>query len=242
MRDTIAERGKPSMVFGEGQSRRVELVKRFTNLKGKKILDLGCGIGTFSQAFYLEGAKVVGIDIEEEYLKRARLSFPHIDFVKGVGENLPFPDEEFQIVFCNEVLEHTQNDLLVLKEIFRVLQKDGFLFLFVPNKLFPFETHGFYWKGKYIFGNIPFLSWAPQFVRKKLSPHVKIYTRSFLQQKLQEIGFDLWHTSYLYPAFSRISKKHLRLGIFLQKMGAFLERTPLRIFGISIFVVARKPK
>ncbi len=47
-------------------------------------------------------------------------------------------------------------------EIFRVLKPGGRLVLFCPNRGYPFETHGIYWRGKYHFGNIPLVNYLPQ--------------------------------------------------------------------------------
>jgi ubiquinone/menaquinone biosynthesis C-methylase UbiE len=64
-----------------------------------------------------------------------------ISGVQGAGENLPFSSEKFDVVTMIEVLEHTNSDRQVLKECFRVLKAGGLLVLFVPNKLYPFESH-----------------------------------------------------------------------------------------------------
>src|SRR6185295_15840006 len=55
---------------------------------------------------------------------------------------IPFPDEFFDAVLLNEVLEHVPNERTVLLEIHRVLRRSGRLFVFSPNRWFPFETHG----------------------------------------------------------------------------------------------------
>ena len=93
------------------------------------------------------------------------------------GEKLPFPDDYFDLVLSHEVLEHVQDDQQAINEILRVLKPGGRLILFVPNRGYPFETHGIFWKGKYRFGNKLFVNYLPKKWRDKLAPHVRAYTR-----------------------------------------------------------------
>ncbi len=230
------------MSIFSGQRHRLNLVKKFVDLQGKDVLDLGCGIGVFTHLFYTEGARAIGLDTEDLYLKKARELYPYLEFVKGRGEDLPFPSDTFHLVFSNEVLEHTDDDLMVLKESFRVLKPGGYLVIFVPNKFFPFETHGFYLGSRYFFGNIPFLSWAPSFVRSRLCPHVRIYTPNLIRELLNKAGFDIVELSFVWPGFDKKSLRFpflRRVFVFLKRIG---ENTFLRYLGISIFVVARKPE
>ncbi len=60
--------------------------------------------------------------------------------------------------------------------------------LFCPNRGYPFETHGIYWRGKYKFGNIPLVNYLPRSLRDKLAPHVQIYTRRDLKKDLRVTG------------------------------------------------------
>ena len=52
--------------------------------------------------------------------------------------------------------------------------------IFCPNRLYPFETHGHYWRGQYHFGNTPFVNWLPDPLRDRLAPHVRAYTKAGL--------------------------------------------------------------
>ena len=72
--------GKPSMVFGWGQKKRFNLVQKHLELKDKKVLDVGCGIGIYSHRFYQEGSQVFGIDIDRENIQKAKNLFPDINF------------------------------------------------------------------------------------------------------------------------------------------------------------------
>ena len=146
----IAQLGKPSLIFGPGQQKRLDLVKKYIDLKGKRVLDVGCGIGMYSQAFFNEGADVFGIDIDKENIQKAKKLMPGISFLVDESENLPFENNFFDIVFLHEVLEHVKDDKKTISECFRVLKPGGKIIIFSPNRFFPFETHGIYFLGKYI--------------------------------------------------------------------------------------------
>lgn len=94
----------------------------------KIILDVGCGIATVLNI--LKG-KRYGIDpLAEDYKKIYK--YPEdLIIKKGFIEKIPFSDEMFDVVFCSNVLDHTTNPLKGLKEIDRVLKKNGYFVLVV---------------------------------------------------------------------------------------------------------------
>lgn len=229
--------GKPSLLFGPGQERRLKMVEEFISLEGKKVLDYGCGVGAYTQAFLERGAESWGADIDEESLEVAREE-SQAEFILE-DDGLPFEDNFFDLVFSNEVLEHVGDEEEVVREMMRVLKPEGILIVFVPNKWFPFETHGMYIGQKYIFGNIPFLSWAPRFIRKVFASHVRIYTPKRIRKLFKEQ--EIVGQRFVYPAFDRIQRECEVVGGLLKRVRLFLEKTPvLRRFGISIMLVVEK--
>jgi SAM-dependent methyltransferase len=97
---------------------------------------------------------------------QARLRAPAITLAPA--ERLPFADASFDVVFSHEVIEHVNDDRLAAAEMVRVCAPAGRIVLFCPNRLYPFETHGHYWRGKYHFGNTPLINWLPGSLRDRL--------------------------------------------------------------------------
>ena len=100
---------------------------------GERVLDLGCGAGTDSLvAAQMVGAegRVTGIDMTPEMLAKARsaaalMGAGNVDFVEGEIEALPFPDESFDVVISNGVVDLVPDKDAVFDEIYRVLAPGG---------------------------------------------------------------------------------------------------------------------
>jgi ubiquinone/menaquinone biosynthesis C-methylase UbiE len=163
-------------------------------------------------------------------------------FVQGTADCLPFLDASFDLIFIHEVLEHVEDDLRVLREGWRTLRPGGRVFLVVPNKFWPFETHGFH-LGKFqtTFPFVPFLSWAPNSIRTRLAT-ARIYTRWQLLRLVETAGFIPIHTSYFWPHVDlRIGPlRNTRIRESLRRWSERLESSRLSPFGHSILVVAEK--
>jgi ubiquinone/menaquinone biosynthesis C-methylase UbiE len=109
-------------------------------VKGKSVLDAGCGTGIFSIIFANNGAaRVKGIDISEGSLETGRslkekFGLENIEFVKEDMLRLPFKDEEFDIVWAWGTVHHTTDPLAAITELMRVLKRGGSLFLAVYKR------------------------------------------------------------------------------------------------------------
>ena len=140
----------------------------------------------------------------------------------------------------HEVIEHVQNDRAAITEIIRALCPGGRLALFCPNRGYPFETHGIIWRGKYYFGNIPFVNYLPSKWRDKLAPHVKVYTRRDLESLFVDLPVSFVKRTIIFGAYDNIIERWPRLGCALRAFLHVLERTPLKILGLSHFWVVEK--
>lgn len=242
----VAELGKPSFVWQAGQERRLKLVRNHVPLKGKKILDVGCGIGTYLKAFKRYTNDLYGVDIDAERVAETTLRLrsgqekvaPNVSIASA--EKLPFGEGTFDVLFSHEVLEHVDDDRKAVEEAVRVLKPGGHFVIFVPNRLFPFETHGFYFRGRYIFGNIPLINYLPRFLRNKLAPHVRAYTAKDLRRLFKGLPVQFVVFTQIYPGFDKIFAKISFLGSFLRRLFYRLEMTPLKIFGLSHFIIVEK--
>ena len=234
---TSIERGRPSYSWRYGQDRRLAMVREFVALEGARVLDVGCGIGTYVRRFRQYSDDVHGIEVEEERVAEASAELPNI--IHAFGEDLPYPDDHFDLVFSNEVIEHVDDDRLTAAEMVRVTRPGGVIVAFAPNRLYPFETHGAYFGGRYVFGNIPLVNWLPDPLRDRFVPHVRAYTSHGLERLFVGQPVRLVHHGVIYPGFDNITARHARLGGFLRRALYLAEHTPLQVFGLSHFIVLR---
>ena len=102
----------------------------------KKILDLACGEGFGSNYLSDFGKKVVGVDLSYSAIKHAKSKYikKNLDFIQASATNLPFINEDFDIVVSFETIEHLEEQDEMLSEIVRVLKPDGCLIISSPNK------------------------------------------------------------------------------------------------------------
>lgn len=239
-RDKDAVLGHPSYVWRFGQQRRLTLVDKYAPLRGMKILDVGCGLGMYVEKFRQFSDQVYGVDIEVDRIVEGGRRLPNL--FAAAAETLPFADNCFDVLLLHEVLEHVADDRQVVQEAYRVLRPGGRMVIFVPNRLYPFETHGIYWRGRYRFGNFPLVNYLPNRLREPLCPHVRTYTLKGLRRLLANLEHRIIVQTQIYPGYDNIVSRYPQLGFALRRITYFLEETPLRIFGLSHFVVVERPR
>jgi SAM-dependent methyltransferase len=237
--DKAALRGEPSYVWRAGQQRRLDMIARAAgeHIKGK-ILENGCGVGMYVEHLSPFGGEVIGLEYDFERAAEAHTNSPHI--INAAGECIPLPASTFDLILSHEVIEHVQDDRLAICEMVRVLKPGGRIALFCPNRGYPFETHGIYWKGKYYFGNKLFVNYLPRVLRNKLAPHVRVYSTKDSQRLFEDLPIKFVERTIIFGAYDNIIARFGPLGKFLRGVLQFLERTPLRIFGLSHFWVVEK--
>ena len=213
-----------------------DICRRITDRR-PRILDVGCGTGANLLMLSRYG-EAEGVDISEDALAFCRER--GLDHVKqGAGEELPYEDGTFDLVTAFDVVEHMDDDLAGLKEMFRVLRPGGHALLFVPTFMF---------------------LWGLQ---DDVSNHRRRYRLPELRRVLEQAGFEIERSSYANITFFLpilIIRKLMRLtgikadtenninvsalnGVFGALFGT--ERTILRYmnlpFGVSGLCVAKKP-
>jgi len=98
-----------------------------------RILDVGCGTGYGTKMLSKEGNKVYGIDNSQKAIDYAKQNYPGPEYICCSAEKLPFENSYFDTVTAFEVIEHVQDPERTLDEIYRVLKKNGDLFISTPN-------------------------------------------------------------------------------------------------------------
>lgn len=242
-----ALRGEPSYVWREGQQRRLEMIVKGAGERiCGQVLENGCGVGMYVEHLTPYGGCIVGLEYDFERASEAGSRSKRI--LNAAGEALPFPSaplrqaqgEAFDLILSHEVLEHVQDDHQAVREMVRVLRSGGRIILFVPNRGYPFETHGIYWKGKYYFGNKPFVNYLPRAWRDKLAPHVRVYSRRDLEKLFAGLPLKFVEQTVIFGAYDNIIARSGALGKVLRGILQFLEKTPLRGLGLSHFWVVEK--
>ena len=101
---------------------------------GGKLLDVGCGLGYFSQLLSVENARSFGMDVDFEAVLYAKRNIDESRFIVGEAEHLPFKNNCFNKILCSEVLEHIQNDKEAVSEIHRVCKNGAEILITVPTE------------------------------------------------------------------------------------------------------------
>lgn len=237
--EKAALRGEPSYVWRAGQERRLEMIVHSAGerLQGE-VLENGCGVGMYVGKLQERGGRVTGLEYDFERAREARRISGRI--TNAAGEALPFPDSRFSLILSHEVLEHVADDRQSVCEMLRVLQPGGRAVIFVPNRGYPFETHGIYRAGRYHFGNKLFVNYLPRRWRDRLAPHVRVYSRRDLERLFDGLPVNFVEQTIIFGAYDNLIARFGPAGRLLRAALQFLERTPLKVFGLSHFWVVEK--
>ncbi len=146
---------------------------------GDHVLDVGCGEGRFTAELAHAGAHVVGIDVAEEPLRRARARHPELDLRLVAGEgSWELADADFDVVWAGETIEHVLDTAAWLSEIRRVLRSGGSLLASTP-------AHGRLALMRLALSRRAF---AEHF--DPLGDHLRFYSRDTLARLIGEFGFE----------------------------------------------------
>lgn len=149
---------QPNVVTCARQFETIAREMRRTNnwRSNPRFLDIGCGVGLYTEYWHSRGAVVTGVDADESQVTvaRARAEFDSasIHYERAEADHLPFDDASFDIVFANSILEHVANWEACVEEWIRVLAAGGLLWIETTNVLCPRQ-------GEYRW--LPLYSWWP---------------------------------------------------------------------------------
>lgn len=228
---------------------KIRETKRIINLvdskkKYQNVLDIGCGPGTITEDLLDISEQVSGIDISEEMVEAARDRFKETKFKSrttfevGDAENLKFPDQFFDVIFCLGVLRYLDSWEKCLREIYRVLKPDGIV---IVTFYYRFSPHWF----SMVFFYRPLLP-IISLVKRKSMKELKSKYRAeplpfsykkfkhvfadvgFINSRTQHGGFEIFPLNRLFPKISTY--------IYLKTESAFYDSSRLGWLG-SICIV-----
>ena len=112
---------------------RFTIISNVIQVRGK-LLDIGCGLGNFCRYMKARNPdlEISGIDFSPKAVELARIIEPSIDYTTADAYDLPFPDNSFDIITAQEIIEHLENPKRAVKEWKRVLKKYGKLYITTP--------------------------------------------------------------------------------------------------------------
>lgn len=182
--------------------------------QGGTLLDVGCGGGRHSIEFAnkIGVSKIYGIDINKSCVAKAK-ERGMIAKRRDANKRLPFRDEFFDVVLCNQVAEHLTNPDNLFEEIHRVLKRDGYTIISVPNLcslhnrlliLFGFHPTSISPSTKFVFGN-PDRGYK---IPSTLEQHVTAFSPRSLKEMLNfyELKVKKLCGGGFYPFGARVSQ------------------------------------
>lgn len=167
-------------------------------IKGKKLLDAGCGTGWFSARAVELGAAVTSLDVGENLLNEVKKKCETTRVVGDVTA-LKFKDNSFDIIVSSDVIEHTPDPGKAISEMARVLKVGGVLALTVPNNVWHFAVSvGNALKLRPYQGYENWVGWGP--LKRELEKNGLVVTR--------QLGFHFvpFVFSALYPVIDYFDK------------------------------------
>lgn len=151
-----------------GKTLRIDMVKRLLqglDLRGKRVLDAGCGIGDLSFILAEGGAEVVGVELDAQKVAQAttiarKWHFAGLRFLAADVTQLDRMNlGQFDAIFCLALLEHIQDDVALLRTLHSLLRPGGIFVLEVPSarrRIIPeIEAADGHMRPGYIFEDVP---------------------------------------------------------------------------------------
>ncbi|MBI2673310.1 class I SAM-dependent methyltransferase [Candidatus Woesearchaeota archaeon] len=185
--------------------RRINFIKKHKS-KGK-LLDVGCSIGTFLAIAKKHGFDAYGIDINKSAVEYAK----NLGLNAEVKDLSSFKDKSFDIVILNDVLEHVENPIKMLKDIKRIMKEDGILEISTPNI------------GS-ILANISGKKW----LHIKPNEHLYYFSPKTLAKILELSSFNLVE----YKSFNRVRE----INVILRKLETYSKFFPKLIKVVPGFI------
>ncbi|SYZ74166.1 putative Methyltransferase family protein [Candidatus Zixiibacteriota bacterium] len=203
-------------------------------------LDLGSSTGIMTACFARDFRRVVALDLDRVGLDAGRHNSRHrnIDYICSDGTEMAIADQSIDVIICNQIYEHVDNQNGLMAEIYRVLKPDGFCYFGAGNRYVLIEGHYF----------LPFLSWLPHRladIYMRLTGKKGIYDVRLLSlRRLGRLTADFWRHDYTrllfqYPrAFS--ADDIVRPGNFISRLPWLFFYLIYPLFPAWVWILTRK--
>lgn len=228
---------------------QAEILMKYVDLNNKKVLEVGSGMGVnlivWSKKYNIDGYGIEpdGEGFDSSYLfSKKLLKLNGIDeqrIINAPGENIPFDDNSFDIIYSTNVLEHVQDPYKVIDEAVRVLKPGGILQIVYPNYHSYFDGHYavFHpplisrkvlpWLVKYIYRRDPAYAWTIRTelnvfwtnktirkLKKKYKMEVLSLGEEVYRERMKNLNFEAWAGVGKIKSILMIFKK-LKLNMIL---------------------------
>lgn len=206
-------------------------LQKFEQYLRGDILEIGCGIGNFTNTLTSYG-KIWAIDINNEYIKKTR-EWVDGDVQVGFGDiekgEYFFQTRKFDTIVCLNVLEHIKDDVAALNNLYKLLKKNGELILLVP-------AH------RFLYGEID-----------RSIGHFRRYEKKELIKRLEKLGFKLafsrsinflgalgWFMAGKILQQETVEEENIKIFNLIAPVVLSIENLIEPPFGTSILVIAKK--
>ena len=221
---------------------------RFEQYEGKRVLEIGVGLGADHQMFAESKADLYGIDLTERAIRHTKERFRifglESKLMVGDAEALAFPDDFFDLVYSWGVIHHSPDTEKALSEVFRVLKPGGTAKIMVYHK---YSLVGFYlWIRYALFSLKPFTSLESIYSRYLESPGTKAYSKKEAHQLFSDftnvaLRIELSHGDLLSEL---AGQRHS--GLILRLARKLVWRSVLRKYfknrGLFLLIEGQKPE
>jgi len=202
-------------------------ILREKSKKSKKILDVGCGDGTRLK-FLNQGSKLFGLDLSRIAIKSGQKKYKNLNLVHANAENIPFPNNHFDLVFSAYTYEHLTSPEKVIDEMARVTQKNGQIIIVAPNYGSPLIP-----QPKISWDKIGKTAADEDTVNLPYLPNlIKLVKTKKLKLQLVSSGWE--------EASDKIFNKNKKIAFFILQKLRLLNLYPLKYWGPTICLVCKK--
>jgi SAM-dependent methyltransferase len=200
---------------------------------GKLIYDCACGRGFYLNMIRtVSRCKLFGLELDPEIVEKAGRNVSHLPDVHVVRANIydqPWPDDMFDGIILSEILEHIEDDVRGLREVYRVLKPGGVVAITVPHANYPFWWDPINKTLETLFNT--HIQHGP--LAGIWANHVRLYTMELLRKAVLQAGFQIEEerafTHYCFPFIHNmvygLGKPLLESGLMPRELAQAADRT-----------------